>query len=86
MTANIYEAKTHLSRLIAEAERGTEVTIARKGVPVVRLVPVRERPARKLGFLPTDHDIPIELFAPLTEDELALWEGSSILPETGGAS
>ena len=42
-TANIYEAKTHLSRLIAEVEEtGSPVVIARNGKPVVDLVPHRK--------------------------------------------
>ena len=47
-TYNIHEAKTHLSRLLEEVEKGEDVIIARAGVPVARLVPVRlavsERP------------------------------------------
>ena len=35
---NIYEAKTQLSRLIAEVEAGEVVVIARAGRPVVKLV------------------------------------------------
>lgn len=38
---NVGQAKTELSRLIARAEAGEEVEIARDGVPVVRLVPVK---------------------------------------------
>ena len=36
---NIYDAKTQLSRLIAEVESGAEITISRNGRPVARLVP-----------------------------------------------
>lgn len=36
---NIHEAKTHLSRLVESVERGREITIARAGKPVARLVP-----------------------------------------------
>ncbi|UAJ09585.1 type II toxin-antitoxin system Phd/YefM family antitoxin [Glacieibacterium megasporae] len=36
---NVLEAKTNLSRLIAEVEAGGEVIIARNNKPVVRLVP-----------------------------------------------
>lgn len=39
---NLYEAKTQLSRLVAEAEAGEDVVIARSGRPVVRLVPVTD--------------------------------------------
>lgn len=37
---NIHNAKTHLSQLLARVERGEEVTIARAGKPVARLVPI----------------------------------------------
>jgi prevent-host-death family protein len=40
---NIGEAKTRLSELVAASLRGEEVTIARAGVPAVRLVPDTER-------------------------------------------
>lgn len=39
---SIYEAKSHLSQLIAEVERtGQEVVIRRHNVPVAKLVPFR---------------------------------------------
>jgi prevent-host-death family protein len=34
----IFEAKTHLSRLLDEVEKGGEVTITRHGKPVAKLV------------------------------------------------
>ena len=42
-TVNVGEAKARLSNLIARAEAGEDVIIARDGVPAVRIVPV-ERP------------------------------------------
>ncbi len=41
---NMHEAKTQLSQLVARAEEGEEVILARNGKPVVRLVPVEEKP------------------------------------------
>jgi prevent-host-death family protein len=38
---NIYEAKTHFSRLLDQVEAGEEIIIARGGRPVARLVPYR---------------------------------------------
>ena len=38
--ANIHQAKTNLSKLIEQAEKGEEVVIARNGKPAVRLTPV----------------------------------------------
>lgn len=45
-TVNVGQAKTELSKLLAMAEAGEEVEIARDGVPVVRLVPI---PSTKPG-------------------------------------
>ena len=49
----VHEAKTHLSRLLAQAERNEEIIIARADRPVARLVPIDsvERPPRVLGGL-----------------------------------
>jgi prevent-host-death family protein len=44
-TVNIFEAKTNLSKLIARAENGEDVVIARAGKPVVRLT--RLEPKKK---------------------------------------
>ncbi|MCL2424213.1 MAG: type II toxin-antitoxin system prevent-host-death family antitoxin, partial [Micrococcales bacterium] len=44
---NVAEAKGQLSHLVAQAEQGHEVVIARAGTPVVRLVPIITR--RHLG-------------------------------------
>ena len=41
----LFEAKTHLSELVARAEQGEEVVITRHNRPVAKLVPVH--PARE---------------------------------------
>ncbi len=40
MNVNIHEAKTHFSQLIQRVLQGEEVTIARAGRPVARLIPI----------------------------------------------
>ena len=51
-TVNIHEAKTQLSRLIEQAERGEDVVIARAGKPAVRLTRLAPpRKKRRLGIL-----------------------------------
>ena len=50
-TVTIHEAKTQLSRLIARAERGEEIVIARGKEPVVRLTPVNTAGAARLSVL-----------------------------------
>jgi prevent-host-death family protein len=39
---NVHDAKSNLSQLIEAALRGETVTIARRGKPAVRLVPIGE--------------------------------------------
>jgi prevent-host-death family protein len=39
-TVGLFDAKTHLSELIARAERGEEVVITRHNKPVAKLVPI----------------------------------------------
>ena len=41
-TVGLFEAKTHLSELVARAERGEEVVITRHNKPVAKLVPISE--------------------------------------------
>ena len=48
---NVHEAKTHLSRLLERVEAGEEITLARAGKPIARIVPYRPRRApRKPGL------------------------------------
>lgn len=41
-TIGLFEAKTHLSELVARAEAGEEVIITRHNKPVAKLVPIAE--------------------------------------------
>lgn len=77
-TVTIHAAKTNLSKLIARAEAGEEIVIARGKEPVVRLTPVAEKSLkRKAGLLKGRLSIPDSFFFnPLPEEELRLWEGS----------
>lgn len=51
-TVNMHQAKTTLSRLVERALAGEEIVIARRGEPLVKLVPVRkERKPRVPGRL-----------------------------------
>ena len=47
---NIHKAKTQLSDLVARAEAGEDIVIARANIPVVKLVPiVASKTSRRLG-------------------------------------
>ena len=73
---NVHEAKTHLSRLLAQVEAGEEVVIARNGKPVARLVSVRSRGKRQFGSMKGRISLDDSFFDPLPEEELAAWEGN----------
>jgi prevent-host-death family protein len=75
-TVNIHKAKTQLSKLIEQVERGEEVVIARGKEPVARLVPhVQERPKRGFGSMRGRASIGPEFWEPLPGNELKLWQG-----------
>jgi prevent-host-death family protein len=83
---NIAEAKAKLSELIARAEAGEQVVIARDGKPVVALAPVEVAATepRRLGLWDdVGAEIPDDLFLG-PDDEIqqamALWEAGSIFP------
>jgi len=75
-TVNIHEAKTHLSKLVEEANKGKEVIIAKAGKPMARLVPLSSgRKRRRLGPLIGKFSIPADFDAPLPDEVVALFEG-----------
>jgi prevent-host-death family protein len=78
MEVNIHEAKTHLSRLLQRVAAGEEVTIARSGVPVARLVAVEPSPKRALGFARGEVWVADDFDAPLPDDLLAAFYGGEI--------
>jgi prevent-host-death family protein len=83
---NMHQAKSALSDLVARAEAGEEIVIARRNKPAVRLVPVAETSSRvrqaragAIGSLAHLRDAmqDIDWFEPLPEEELLAWEGRS---------
>ena len=72
---NVHEAKTQLSRLLAQVEAGEEVVIARRGAPVARLVACKPRGKRQPDVLKDKITITDAFFEPLPEEELKRWEG-----------
>jgi len=73
---NMFEAKTHLSRLVDRAAAGEEIIIAKSGKPFARLVPLEAvRKPREPGggkgkiWLAPDWDDPMD------EEMLDMFEG-----------
>jgi prevent-host-death family protein len=79
-TMGLFEAKTHLSELVARAEQGEEVIITRHNKPVAKIVPIHEVSAE---LIERRHRIVAELQAigaeiekrggPITQEEILDW-------------
>jgi prevent-host-death family protein len=79
MEVNIHEAKTHLSRLLQRVAAGEEVTSARAGTPVARLVAVETKnKVRPLGMDRGRIWIADDFDAPLPDDLLKEFYGGEI--------
>ncbi|MDP1738634.1 MAG: type II toxin-antitoxin system prevent-host-death family antitoxin [Caulobacter sp.] len=83
MIYTVHQAKTQLSKLLAQAEAGEEVIIARGKAPSVRLIPIAKASnadtalsgPRVPGAWKGRFELPDSFFDPLPQEELALWEG-----------
>lgn len=77
----LFEAKTHLSELVARAEQGEEVIITRHNKPVARLVPIDvgvspellERRRRSLDNLQAIGRTMVASGGPITREEILEW-------------
>ncbi len=76
IVSNLYEAKTNLSQLVDRAAAGEEIIIAKNGVPLARLVPLKVEPAPRTpgGW---EHGVTIadDFDDPLPPDLLAAFGG-----------
>ena len=76
--ASIFEAKTNLSNLLRQAQKGEVVTITsgRAKTPVARLEAIQPAGKKRLGALETPGFVLSEkFFEPLTDSDLELWDG-----------
>jgi prevent-host-death family protein len=77
---NLHKAKTHLSRLVEEAANGDEITIAKAGKPIARLIAVEPSAPRVPGLLRGRIEMADDFDAPLPAGLLALFEGGAVAP------
>jgi antitoxin (DNA-binding transcriptional repressor) of toxin-antitoxin stability system len=72
-----HQAKTQLSKLLAEVEAGEEVIILRGDKPVAKLSAIKVKARRTRPKVGTTTSAPIrgspDAFAPLSEEELKQW-------------
>lgn len=80
MEVNIHQAKTHFSRLLRKVAGGEEITIARAGVPVARLVAIEKKPQkmRPMGMDRGKIWIANDFDAPLPDDLLKAFYGGEL--------
>lgn len=71
----MHEAKTTLSQIVEQAERGEEIVIARAGIPVAKLVAFRPGTRRSLGAWRGRVRMPADFDAPLPAEEQRAWDG-----------
>ena len=74
---NIYEAKTHLSKLVERAASGEEIVIAKAGKPLARLTAVQpeEKRRREPGLWKGKIWVADDFDDPLPEEMLKAFEG-----------
>jgi prevent-host-death family protein len=78
-TANIHEAKTHLSRLVERAAKGEPFVIAKAGKPMVKVVPFDapiDNRIRRIGFMEGSIEVPDD-FDRIGADEIEKLFGGS---------
>jgi len=76
MKVNVHDAKTRLSELLSRVEGGEEITIAKAGRPVARLVPIREKTTERIaGTAKGKVKIGKDFDEPLPESILREYEG-----------
>jgi prevent-host-death family protein len=70
-TFNIHEAKTHLSRLVDEAEKGEPFVIAKAGKPKVKVVAIdapKPKRKRRIGFMKGQITVPDDIKTPFAAE------------------
>ena len=70
MSYTVHQAKTNLSRLIRDAEKGKEVVITRGKEPVAKIVPINKPKKPVPDMLKGQIWSAPDAFAPLTDEEM----------------
>lgn len=76
---NIHEAKTHLSRHLAELSQTDRIVLCRRNRPIaeIRLLPPKNERPRMLGAARGDFVLGEGFFEPLPDDVLEAFEGGA---------
>ena len=74
---NMHEAKTHLSRYLAELKEGETIILCRRNRPIaeIRALPSTRCEPRPVGAAKGEFEVPGEFFDPLPGSLLDAFEG-----------
>ncbi len=62
-TVSLFDAKTHLSRLVEQIASGqeSEIVISRNGKPVARMLPIPADATRRIGIARGEFEVPDDI-------------------------
>ncbi|GHU19294.1 antitoxin [Betaproteobacteria bacterium] len=72
-TVSLYEAKTGFSALIDKASKGSGTIVAKRGVPMAKIVPIEKGEGKRTLGVMSLPELPDSFFEPLPADELERW-------------
>ena len=80
---NMHEAKTHLSRYVAQLQEGETILLCRRNEPVaeIRALPRASGKPRPIGLARGQFTVPDSFFEPLPDDVIESFEGGAVLPD-----
>ena len=76
---NIHEAKTHLSRYLAELSKDEKIIICKRNVPIaeIRLLTKENRLSRPIGLAKGKFEVTDDFFEPLPKEIIDSFSGGS---------
>ena len=80
---NMHEAKTHLSRYVAQLQEGETILLCRRNEPVaeIRALPRAPTKRRPFGLARGQFQVPDSFFEPLPDDILNAFQKGPVFPE-----
>ena len=80
---NMHEAKTHLSRYVAQLQEGETILLCRRNVPVaeIRALPRARQKPRPIGLARGEFTVPDSFFEPLPDDIIEAFEKGPVFPD-----
>ncbi len=80
---NMHEAKTHLSRYVAQLQEGETILLCRRNEPIaeIRPLPPARKKRRPFGLARGQFTVPPSFFEPLPDEVIESFEAGPVFPE-----